>query len=63
MLHMTNMTTQRASDIYSEPFQPISQHQITAAAATRERDDQRVRDLTEPRHRRPSPPPLPPLEQ
>lgn len=22
------MTTQRASDIYSEPFQPISQHQI-----------------------------------
>lgn len=22
------MTTQEASDIYSEPFQPISQHQI-----------------------------------
>lgn len=28
MPHLTNMTTQQAGDIYSEPFQPISQRQI-----------------------------------
>lgn len=59
------MTTQQASDIYSEPFQPISQHQILTLGAPREWHDQRFQDLTEPQYRRHHhhPPSLPPLEQ